>query len=1456
MSNQTSASGGIARVPLRIAGVYTLVGLLWIWLSDTILIWLGLDTDQTVLVGAIKGTVYVAVTAALLGSLVRREVSGTARSESLLRAVVEGTTDAVFVKDLAGRYLLVNEATAKFIGRPVSEVLGRDDRELFEAADAERLMADDRVIMANGKVVTFDESITSSGKECTYLSTKAPLLDADGTVIGIIGVSRDITERKATEDALRDSEERYRALANAIPQIVWTAGPDGAITHLNQKAFEYSGLEMADLAGWSWERVIHPDDIQHAVSQWRLVLQDGLPRAFKMRIRQADGEYRWHIARQLPIRNPEGVIESWVGTCTDIDNLSRTETVLRETETRLREAQRIALLGSWNWEFQTNKVSWSDAEFELFGLEPGSLTPSLESFLSILHPDDRAIALDRVESMKAGGSEFANDLRIVRPDGSYIWIHSRARTTRDSEGRLVRVEGTDQDITGRRLAEEALRASESRYRLLFESNPHPMWVYNTDSFRFVAVNNAAVLAYGYSREEFLAMSIRDIRPPDEILRLESEVSALPHGPSPASLWRHKKKDGTVFYVDVSSHDLPDAGGCSRLVMALDVTDRLMAERELRSERDRFEKVMEAVPVAICSLLLAPDGHVSMPYASPRIEPIYGIPPAALASDAHAFFSAIHAEDIERVQSSIAESAETLTLWRDEFRVHSPVSGEIWIEGCSAPVRLADGSVLWHGYVADVTARKKVVDALRESERQLRLVLDSAGAVAFRWDIRNDTVTHFFRTKPAFPVTAEQLGTLDEVRALVHPDDLSGFDARLSECLAGETEYRNQFRAVRSDGVIVTLEEYGYLDRAADGSPLFLTGISIDVSDRVAATEALRESEERYRRLVAVLPTAVLIHNGDRVLYSNPAFLRLIGAQSADEVLNQPAINFIHADDRPLLPSGIADISATGETVTGQEIRFSRVDGRLVPTYSVSTPITGYGPHAFLVAVTDLTERERATQLLRSVLSSVGDAILTINEHGVIGSANPAAITQFGYTEDELIGLSVTALMQEQFVHEHEGYLFSYLKTGVPKVIGFGREVGCRRRDGSLFTAELTVTEFSLDGERRFTGVLRDITERQRLQSQFIQAQKMEAVGRLAGGVAHDFNNLLTIISGYCELLLMSDFPVGDSRRESIVTIRDAGERAARLTQQLLAFSRKAVIEPKLMDLNELVTDSAKLLRRLIGEDIILAVVTTPKPIPIKVDPGQLEQVIMNLVVNARDAMPTGGRLTIETSTCTSADSSSPQLARLSISDTGQGMSDEVKEKIFEPFFTTKAFGKGTGLGLPVVHGVVTQSGGRIEIESTPGVGTTFRILLPLITDAIRDEVADPTQYAIRGSETVLLVEDDSAVRKITRISLQTHGYKVLEASDGESALRAAEKYPAEIHLLITDVVMPEMGGLQLVDSIRRQRPGLRVLFMSGYTDDAVLLHGVSESTGAFIQKPFTPLSLAQKVREVIDSPRV
>jgi CheY-like chemotaxis protein len=371
---------------------------------------------------------------------------------------------------------------------------------------------------------------------------------------------------------------------------------------------------------------------------------------------------------------------------------------------------------------------------------------------------------------------------------------------------------------------------------------------------------------------------------------------------------------------------------------------------------------------------------------------------------------------------------------------------------------------------------------------------------------------------------------------------------------------------------------------------------------------------------------------------------------------------------------------------------------------------------------------------------------------------------------------------------------------------------------------------------------------------------MEAVGYLAGGVAHDFNNLLTIISGYSEILLPG-LPPEDPRREMVAQIQQAGERAAALTRQLLAFSRRTVLEPKILDLNELVRENEKMLRRLIGEDVQLATQLDPALTPVRVDPGQIGQVIMNLAVNARDAMPTGGKLTIETGNAAldEAFAAMAPEARpgrhvlLAVTDTGVGMTPEVRARIFEPFFTTKGPGRGTGLGLATVYGIVKQSGGFLTVHSEPGHGTAFKIYLPAVTGAApTGKSSQGTRLLARGNETILLVEDEDVVRTMIRVVLQDAGYVVLEASRGDVALRLAEEHVGPVHLLLTDVVMPQMGGRQLVERLAPLRPGLKVLYLSGYTDDAVVRHGVLQAEVAFLQKPFTMAALTNKVRQVLD----
>jgi two-component system cell cycle sensor histidine kinase/response regulator CckA len=475
------------------------------------------------------------------------------------------------------------------------------------------------------------------------------------------------------------------------------------------------------------------------------------------------------------------------------------------------------------------------------------------------------------------------------------------------------------------------------------------------------------------------------------------------------------------------------------------------------------------------------------------------------------------------------------------------------------------------------------------------------------------------------------------------------------------------------------------------------------------------------------------------------------------------------------------------------------------------------------------------------------------------SWNPAAERMFGYSETEALGKHpfelIVPLQSQPFV----GGLFERLKAGEMNAHGVSENL---TRDGRTITCEWHNTPL-MDQDGAFAGLLsiaQDISERKDLEEQLRQAQKMEAFGQLAGGVAHDFNNLLTIILGYSEMTIDS-LPHDDQNRGRVEAIHNAGERAALLTQQLLAFSRKQVVKPQVVDLNAVVAGTEMMLGRLIGEDVTLTTVPMPNLDCVKVDPGQIGQVLMNLVVNARDAMPRGGRITIETANVdleasyaqSHAGVKPGRYVLLAVSDDGCGMTEEVQRHIFEPFFTTKDIGMGTGLGLATVFGIVKQSGGHVWAYSEVGVGTTFKIYLPSVWEVISPVHAQAESTPVQpGSETILLVEDETAVREITGLTLKAKGYTLLEAANGEEAILLCENHSGPIHLLVSDVVMPGIGGRLLAERLTKLHPEMRVLFVSGYTDDAVVRHGVLQAEVAFLQKPYSMAALSHKVRAVLD----
>ena len=492
---------------------------------------------------------------------------------------------------------------------------------------------------------------------------------------------------------------------------------------------------------------------------------------------------------------------------------------------------------------------------------------------------------------------------------------------------------------------------------------------------------------------------------------------------------------------------------------------------------------------------------------------------------------------------------------------------------------------------------------------------------------------------------------------------------------------------------------------------------------------------------------------------------------------------------------------------------------------------------------------------RALVENTSDALMLIDADGRVKYMTPSSVRHLGWTPEQLIGRSVLDLMHPDDAERVRGRLREVLELPGKSLAG---EVRFHHADGTWRIMEgVGVNRLSDPAVGGIVVNVRDITERRKLEEQLRQAQKMEAVGQLAGGVAHDFNNLLTAILGYCHLIL-DELAEDNPLRHDLIEIQAAGDRAASLTRQLLAFSRRQMLQPQVVDINTLVAQLEKLLRRLISEDVDLMTVLAPDLLPVTVDPASIEQILVNLAVNARDAMPTGGRLTIETANVeldaayavTHVAIQPGPYVMLAVSDTGDGMDAATRARVFEPFFTTKEQGRGSGLGLATVYGMVKQSGGYIWVYSEPGHGSVFKVYLPPASARASARTAPADDAEPRGWETVLLVEDEEAVRGLAREVLRRHGYVVLEARHGIDALRLAELHPESIHLLITDVVMPHMSGRELSERLLAVRPEIKTLFMSGYTDHALLPEDLTRGA-EFLQKPFTPDAFARRVRRVL-----
>ena len=954
------------------------------------------------------------------------------------------------------------------------------------------------------------------------------------------------------------------------------------------------------------------------------------------------------------------------------------------------------------------------------------------------------------------------------------------------------------DITAQRRETDALRRSEERYRTLIENSLQGLTIIQDD--RFVFCNAAFARMTGFSVEEVLSIAPRELEAkflPNDRALLEGRRQDRAAGKPVKSRYEFRgiKKDGTGIWMEAYSNLIEYNGMPALQTVLVDITERKLAEASAMETREQLLLALEAAGMATWDLnnqtgdVIEDEGWIIG----------MGYEPGEIKPNLQSLNALIHPDDLKELERAARDHLEGKTdTYSAEYRIRTKSEGWIWIldrgriisrDSSGKPMRTT-------GVHFNITDRKRTEETLRRVNRELKAISDCNQILIRAED--------------------EQTLLLDICQIIC---EKAGY--QMAWVGYAENDEAKSIRPVAWAGF-----EDGYLSVSnntwADTEP-----------GRGPIGTAIRQGSCIYVQDYATDPAIIPW----REMALERGYNSSIALPLKDEKANVFGVLGIY--------------SAEAEAFTLDEIRLmEELAGDLA--FGIST--------LRVRAERKRTEEalEESREYLNHIINSIGDQIFVIDRNHEFVLVNDASCAFTGNRREELIGRSGNDFLtkeQAKSIWEFDERIFQSGKECISEdTIADGQ--------GNLRTLMTRKSIFAdKRGNKQLISVLRDITEYKRLQAQFLQAQKMESIGILAGGIAHDFNNLLNVINGYSELLTEE---INQSRpeRESVDRIKEAGQRATQLTSQLLAFSRKQILQPEILDLNTVISQMSSMLRRLIGENIEIVSIAQPDLGSVNADPAQIQQVLMNLAVNARDAMPQGGKLTIETSNIYFDDdyvrehplTKTGYYVMLAISDNGTGMDAATKARLFEPFFTSKAKGKGTGLGLSTVYGIVKQSNGFIWVYSEPGEGTTFKIYFPRTEGQTRrvpaERLAAPS---INGTETLLVVEDDAALRALTNRILQQYGYSILEASNGIDALDIAMRYAGTIHLVITDVVMPEMGGKDLISKLKAIRPDVKALYVSGYTDNAIVHHGILDSDVAFLQKPFTVEKLLRKAREVLDS---
>lgn len=1071
------------------------------------------------------------------------------------------------------------------------------------------------------------------------------------------------------------------------------------------------------------------------------------------------------------------------------------------------------------------------------------------------------------------GKPYINEDKITYAEDGHIEFLETIKTPiYDSQQKLIGVLGIARDITERKSIEQEL-------------------IENKNKLDFI-IRHSKNMFYSHTRDHILtyispqSRQILDCEPEEAMIKWQDFLSDNPVNKQGIKLTEQAIKSGTAqssyelelvtmkgrkVWVLVNESPVTEKGKTIAIVGSLtDITARKLAEQEIEAAQKllvenetRLRTLINSTPDIICFK----DGQGRWLESNEANLKLFSLTKLKYRGKKDSELAEHVPQNLREAFINCEESDERAwqlkRMIRSEEIIKQPDGTLKVLDVIKVPAFYPDGSrkslVVWG---RDITEIKNTELALTESEKKFRVLAENIPGVIY--SCKNDERwTMFYLNNKVEELTgyAKEDFLSDKISFadLYHPSDKEHVYSEVEKALNGKKPFNLTYRIKHKNGNWICIEEFG-LGVYKDEKLVFLEGVLIDITERKLAEQKISENEKRYRSLVEDSPLSVIVHSKGRIVYLNNTALKMIKAESEDQVKNKSIMEFVHPDYHNIVTERVQRLYDQKSSAETLEEKFICMDGSVIDVEVTAKIVEFEGKPASQVIVQDITSRKKAEESLRlneermRVALSNLPVIVFNQDLGLKYTwiANPNKL----FSNVDIINKTDYDLLTM-----HEAEKLNKIKRKVLKSGKGTREEIEIQINGNSHFYDLII-EPLMNTENKIVGITCasfDMTEKKKLESQLNQAQKMEAIGRLAGGVAHDFNNILTVINGYTDLMLASFIP--DNVKKPLEQIQKAGKRAARLTEQLLAFSRKQVIKPEIINLNKIIIEHMSILRRILREDIEIKTLLAPDLGNINMDPVQVEQVILNICVNARDAMPSGGKLTIETKNCefdekyinNHPEAKMGKYIMLEISDSGVGMSQNTMSNIFEPFFTTKELDKGTGLGLAMVYGIVKQNQGFIFVYSEPGKGASFKIYFPMINeknDQNQKEIINDAD--LHGEETILIVEDDENVMEVTESALKSYGYNTITAVNGKKAIEIFKKHASEINLVLTDVIMPEMGGKELIKNLIALNPGLKVIYFSGYSDNSIVNHGILDENIEYIQKPFAIEKLLLKIRSVLD----